>query len=164
MQKFTDAEQAGFDRKKKTAKEETQDKYQSQLDELQAVIDQPNYPPSHFLAGKAQPTPEEKRAANEQASAANEELRQRRAEAKRAKRELEERIRREARALLKERFPYAIFLYDAEKVGITATGEQDQNELYPNDNQPPGLAKTCLELFQEFKQDTQPFFVTGFRD
>ena len=110
MQKFTDTEQAGFDRKKKAAKEETQDKYQSQLDELQAVIDQPNYPPSHFLAGKAQPTPEEKRAANEQARAANEELRQRRAEAKRAKRELEERIRRETRALLKERFPYAIFL------------------------------------------------------
>ena len=60
--------------------------------------------------------------------------------------------------------PYAIFLYDAERVGITATGEQDQNELYPNDSQPPGCAKTCLELFQEFKQDAQPFFATGFRD
>ena len=41
----------------------------------------------------------------------------------------------ETRSLLKERFPYAIFLYEAEKVGITATGEADQNELFPNDRQ-----------------------------
>ena len=42
-----------------------------------------------------------------------------------------ETIAKETRALLKERFPYPIFLYEAEKVGITATGEQDQNELVP---------------------------------
>lgn len=32
----------------------------------------------------------------------------------------------ETRTVVKERFPYAIFLYEAEKVGITATGEADQ--------------------------------------
>ncbi len=37
----------------------------------------------------------------------------------------------EARALLKERFDYPVFLYEAEKVGITATGEPDQNESVP---------------------------------
>ena len=45
----------------------------------------------------------------------------------------------EARALLKVRFDYPIFLYEAEKVGITATGEPDANELYPNANMPAGM-------------------------
>lgn len=34
---------------------------------------------------------------------------------------------------------YPIFLYEAEKVGITATGEPDANELYPNDRMPTGM-------------------------
>lgn len=37
---------------------------------------------------------------------------------------------RESRQLLKERFDYPVFLYDAQHVGITATGEQDVCELY----------------------------------
>ena len=40
------------------------------------------------------------------------------------------------RILLKQRFDYLIFLYGAEKVGITATGEPDTNELYPNAGMP----------------------------
>lgn len=67
----------------------------------------------------------------------------------------------EARALLKERFDYPIFMYEAEKVGITATGEADQNELYPNEKTPPGLEKTCVELYREFEQDPNRFFVSG---
>jgi len=56
----------------------------------------------------------------------------------------------ESRQLLKDRFDYPIFMYEANKVGITATGEDDQNELYPNDNQPGGIGRTCLEWYQEF--------------
>lgn len=70
-----------------------------------------------------------------------------------------ETIARETRSLLKERFPYPIFLYEAQKVGITATGEQDQNELFPNDNQPPDIDKTCLDLYQAFRRDPRPFFL-----
>ncbi len=69
-------------------------------------------------------------------------------------------ILNETRALLKERFPYPIFLYKAEKVGITATGEQDQNELVPNDNQPSGIMKTCIELYREFRRNPKQFFLT----
>ncbi|MCX5823173.1 MAG: hypothetical protein NTY86_06640 [Deltaproteobacteria bacterium] len=69
-------------------------------------------------------------------------------------------IAKETRALLKERFSYPVFLYEAEKVGITATGEQDQNELVPNDNQPPVITKTCLELYREFRRNPAPFFLT----
>jgi type I restriction enzyme M protein len=64
----------------------------------------------------------------------------------------EENKTREARALLKERFDYPIFMYEAEKVGITATGEPDTNELYPNDHLPTEIKPkdTCLELYQRF--------------
>ena len=72
---------------------------------------------------------------------------------------MEERIRQEGRALLKERFAYPIFLYEAEKVGITATGEEDQNELYPNKNFPPGLDKSCVELYREFRENPEKFFL-----
>lgn len=65
----------------------------------------------------------------------------------------------EVRALVKERFPYPIFLYEAEKVGITATGEDDHNELYPNKNVPPGIDKTCLELYKEFRNNPEGFFI-----
>lgn len=65
----------------------------------------------------------------------------------------------EARALLKQRFDYPVFLYEAAKVGITATGEEDDNELYPNPRLPEGLEKSALELFREFQRDPEPFFV-----
>lgn len=67
----------------------------------------------------------------------------------------------EARQLLKERFDYPIFMYEAEKVGITATGEEDQNELYPNANQPADCDKSCLEWYREFKADPSAFAVAG---
>jgi type I restriction enzyme M protein len=66
----------------------------------------------------------------------------------------------ETRALLKEKFPYPIFLYEADKVGITATGDADQNELFPNANPPRGLGKTCLELYAEFRRDPECFLVS----
>lgn len=72
--------------------------------------------------------------------------------------EMAERIKSEARVLLKQRFSYPIFLYEAEKVGITATGEIDENELYPNDRQPNNCEKTCLELYREFERNPEPFF------
>jgi type I restriction enzyme M protein len=70
-------------------------------------------------------------------------------------------ITTESRALLKKRFDYPVFLYEAEKVGISATGAPDLNELYPNDRVPSGMEKTCLELYHEFRQDPTPFFVHG---
>ncbi len=67
----------------------------------------------------------------------------------------------ESRQLLKERFNYPIFMYEAEKVGISATGEEDQNELYPNANKPKGIEKTCLEWYREFQADPDAFDGTG---
>ena len=72
---------------------------------------------------------------------------------------MEEQETNESRALLKERFDYPIFLYEAEKVGITATGEPDTNELYPNDRMPAGMQPeaTCLELYRRFLADPGAF-------
>lgn len=76
-------------------------------------------------------------------------------------RQMEEKQAVESRGLLKERFDYPIFMYEAEKVGISATGEEDQNELYPNANQPTGLEKTCLEWYREFLADPKAFAEAG---
>lgn len=62
-------------------------------------------------------------------------------------------IATETRALLKEHFPYPVFLYEAERVGITATGDEDANELcrHPKDQVPQGVTTTCLEEHLGFR-------------
>jgi type I restriction enzyme M protein len=68
-----------------------------------------------------------------------------------------ETIASETRALVKERFSYPIFLYEAEHVGITATGEDDFNELcrFPSEKLPPGITVSCFELYEGFKAGHQ---------
>lgn len=73
----------------------------------------------------------------------------------------EEQIKKESRALLKERFEYPVFLYEADKVGITATGEKDENELFPNDNKPSWCVMTCLELYEGFKRNPASLLAGG---
>ena len=63
------------------------------------------------------------------------------------------------RERLKEQFAYPIFLYDAEKVGITATGEADENELYPNNHLPEGTQETCIEIYRQFCSEPDAFFL-----
>ncbi|MGY3441872.1 hypothetical protein [Bradyrhizobium sp. USDA 4473] len=57
----------------------------------------------------------------------------RRKEAERKLKDLEKELAQtiimEARAIVRERFSYSVFLYEAEHVGITATGDEDLNEL-----------------------------------
>jgi len=67
----------------------------------------------------------------------------------------------ESRQLLKDRFDYPIFMYEAQKVGISATGEEDLNELYPTDNKPTDTEKTCLEWYREFLADPEKFAENG---
>ena len=71
--------------------------------------------------------------------------------------DIEIQIQQTARQLLKERLDYPIFMYEAERVGINATGEEDQNELYPNRNKPAWCEKTCLELYREFTKNPESF-------
>lgn len=74
--------------------------------------------------------------------------------------ECEARLAQEARVLLKQAWNYPVFFYEAEHVGITATGDTDTwNELYPNPKLPPGLERTCLEQYQAFRKDPKPFLL-----
>jgi type I restriction enzyme M protein len=75
--------------------------------------------------------------------------------------QMKEKKATESRQLLKERFDYPIFMYEAEKVGISATGEEDQNELYPNANLPKEIERTCLEWYREFMADPRVFVEAG---
>jgi type I restriction enzyme M protein len=154
MQKFTKKEKAEFDALKASTLVEIEGKYKEQKTQLQEVIAKQNYNQSDFLPdGMKNHSKEQKAKASDKAKEANTKLKEEKDRAKKALKELEEIISKEARALLKERFSYPIFMCEAEKVGIAATGEADYNELYPNDNMPPDTEKTCLELYREFRKN-----------
>jgi type I restriction enzyme M protein len=72
---------------------------------------------------------------------------------------LTEQITAQSRQLVKTRFDYPVFLYEAEKMGLSATGEPDANELYPNPRLPAGITVTALEQYRAFEKDPTPFFV-----
>ncbi len=131
LQKFTDAEQQKFDETYDTARAEIEagyaDEIKAEWERLENAIE---------AAKQAKDT--------EQRKALQKEL-------KDYLKAIEVRQITETRQLLKERFDYPIFMYEAEKVGISATGEEDQNELYPNVNQPADCDKTCLEWYREFR-------------
>ncbi|MBM4163289.1 MAG: restriction endonuclease subunit M [Lentisphaerae bacterium] len=143
MQRFTRKEQADFDAKMAAADRETRAKCAQEIakrtQELESAIE---------------------KAKQERDSDRRKVLQ---AELRDYQREMEDRIVRESRALLKERFPYPIFLYEAEHVGITATGDTDrvQNELVPNEFKPTDVDLTTLELYGQFKADPKPFLAAG---
>lgn len=161
LQKFTADEQNRFNGVKAQAEAECRGAHQAELDELENDIKRPQYKLTDFYPPSDKPSAEERAAASEAARAANVKRIARRDAAVKRLKELTETIRGEAHALLKERFDYPIFMYEAEKVGITATGEADQNELYPNDRQPADLEATCLELYRQFRRDPDRFFASG---
>jgi type I restriction enzyme M protein len=140
LQKFTEEEQADFDAKNSQAHAETEAKYADEIAiETKRLKDA-------IEAAKASRDAETRKALQK--------------ELKEYEKRMADIIATETRTLLKERFPYLIFLFDAEKVGITATGEADQNELFPNNNLPPGISKSCLELYHDFKQDPHAFLLS----
>lgn len=144
MQKFTRREQADFDAKMAAAEKETREKYAPEIAKRTKTLE----------------------------DAIEQVKRERDADRRRAfqkelhdyQKEFDERIAREARALLKERFPYPIFLYEAEHVGITATGETDRvpNELVPNEFRPGAdVELTTIDLYRRFRTDPKPFLSAG---
>ncbi|MEH1820331.1 MAG: N-6 DNA methylase [Nostoc sp.] len=139
MQKFTEAEQLDFDANKAEAKAEIDEKY---AEEIAAQ--------THSLNEAIATAKAEKKTQLRQAL---------QKELKAYLKQMETIKQAETRGLLKERVPYPIFLYNAEKVGITATGEEDQNELYPNDNQPPNSNVSCLDFYREFRTNPEKFML-----
>ena len=138
LQKLTGEEKADLDKERKTAELDTRAKYKPELERETARLE------AELETAKLSRDPVK--------------IKKGQSELRDFQRKMEKRIQAESRALLKERFAYPVFLYVADKVGITSTGEADQNELYPNPNMPSGIEKTCVELYQEFLQDQKGFF------
>ncbi|MGD0206733.1 MAG: N-6 DNA methylase [Verrucomicrobiota bacterium] len=141
LQKFSDREQAKFNKLKAESLAEIEAKYAGEIaretKRLEAAI-------------TAAKTEGQKEARKKHEKELNE-----------YRHAIAEKIAAESRALLKQRFNYPVFLYEAEHVGITATGEPDVNELYPNERQPAGGVKTCVELYREFRKNPESFFAGG---
>jgi type I restriction enzyme M protein len=139
LQKFSDEEKQRYDETTAAARAETEAKYAAEIARETEAI-------KEAIAAA-------KRARDRAAGAeATKRLRD-------YERQMAEVVARESRALVKERFNYFIFFYDAEKVGITATGEEDENELFPNDRVPAGCERTCLELFRDFVRAPESFLL-----
>jgi len=139
LQKFTLDEQADFDTKNAEARAELEAKYADEIATESARLE------AAITAAKEARDAELRKALQK--------------ELKNYQKRMADMITTETRVLLKHRFPYPIFLYEAEKVGITATGDADQNELIPNDSLPSGIDKSCLALYQEYRLDPKPFFL-----
>lgn len=141
LQKFTEEEQQQFDETYATAKAEIEARYADKIKAERGRLESE-------IEATRQAMDVEKRKALQK-------------ELKDYLKAMEVRQIAETRQLLKERFDYPIFMYEANKVGISATGEEDQNELYPNNRQPADCDKTCLEWYRDFLSDPIAFATAG---
>lgn len=180
MQKFTQEEAADFGAKRQAAVAEVDSKYQPEIAaetaRIRKIVDdgtgeQKTAKAPTQAARKTMTEAEVKQALAEAAAVAKRlpKIKKGIADAKGELRQYEKRMAQakaaEARQLLKQRFNYPIFLYDAEHVGITATGEQDTCELFesealglPADATPED---TALEQYRRFYADPQAFALAG---
>jgi type I restriction enzyme M protein len=139
VQRFTVEEQADFDEKQRKARADIEKKYSDII-----ARETKRFEDAINTAKNADDSDRKKRLQREFAD---------------YQKDMEDRMGAESRTLLKERFRYPVFLYEAERVGITATGDADLNELFPNEKQPSGVVKTCLELYREFRNNPESFLI-----
>jgi len=141
LQKFTEEQALEYDAIRDEALTEVENKY---APEIEAETDRLE---SEIEAAKKAKDADRRKAAQ--------------AELKAFIKRIEDQKTAEARELLRERFNYPVFLYDAERVGISATGEQDVCELHhdPVLGLPAGMteAETALELYRRFREDPASF-------
>jgi type I restriction enzyme M protein len=137
MQKFTAKEKIDYDRKKAAADKEIREKYTR---EISAAVSKLKL----YI---------EKAAKNKDADR----RKQLQAELRQYEKDMEAKLQAEAGALLKEQFAYPVFLYEAQHVGITATGEPDTTELYEDAKLglPAGVTAdaTALALYRAFRSN-----------
>jgi type I restriction enzyme M protein len=176
VQKFTEEETADFHAKRQAAMAEVDDKYLREIEaetaRIQLIIDEA----AEEIKKAKPPTQEARKSMTKEAiKAAVEatiiaakslaEWKGRMGEAKREliqyEKQMIETKSRESRQRLKERFDYPIFLYDAQHVGITATGEQDVCELYHGEGLglPAGMKpeETALAQYKRYRENPAQF-------
>jgi type I restriction enzyme M protein len=157
LRKFTEEEKEAWDREHESCHQAARAGRQPELDDLNAVLAQPSYKVPAFLPKGRKATAAEREGAAKEASRLNEELKAQKRAAQKKLKEIEAEIAKVARRALRLNKDYPIFLYDAEKVGITATNAPDDNELYPNPRKPADCSLTALELLQQFEANPDAF-------
>jgi type I restriction enzyme M protein len=166
LEKFSHEEQVEFDKLKAAARAELQCKYADEIARETKRLNDAIEATQALVASdvrrlKSSPIGNRKNHSLVPSAATREGVKALRKELADYERGMAEKMAAESRALLKQRFNYPVFLYEAEHVGISATGEPDVNELYPNERQPLGEVKTCVELYREFRKNPESFFVHG---
>lgn len=148
MQKFTEQEATEFKEKQTTAIAETDAKYQPQIDAEKSRFQE------EIDLARQEKKPER--------------VKELQTELRKYEKRMAEIKGREARRLLKQRFPYPIFLYEAEHVGITGTGQQDTCELYYDEKLglPQGMKPedTALDLYRRFRRNPEAFILSDAGD
>jgi type I restriction enzyme M protein len=139
LQKFSNSEQHEFDATYREARAEIAAKYAPEI-----AVETRRLRKALEIARKADQTQESK--------ALLKELRD-------YQKQMETVMAVESRKLLKNRFSYPIFMYEAKKVGINATGNPDENELIPNPGMPSDVAVSCVELYRNFQSDPQSVYM-----
>jgi len=159
LQKFSENDQAKYRDLKNKAYEEVFSSQSEEREILTKIISERPKQSDFYPEGVTKPTAEQKESAKSKKAEHELILKQKKPEAKERFKELDKLLEIESRRLFREKFSYPVFFYDAEKVGISATGEEDKNELYPNPNIPEDVVKSALELYNEFLENPNNFLV-----
>lgn len=161
LRKFTEVEKAAYDESAVQASAEARAARAMEIKINADVLDTPKAKQADFLIKGGKATPQEKARAMLQAENANGELLANKKVAARHLKVVDAEIAADARRRLRSAHSYPIFMYEAEKVGITATGAADENELFPNSRLPREVEVSALEQFHKFLQDPTPFLIKG---
>jgi type I restriction enzyme M protein len=157
LQKYTDDEKTFHDDKAAEASKEALAFYQTSIDEQRAILKRKNAVSADFLEIGSKTTAAKRVSATQRVTAFNEELKgQKRAALKRLK-EIDVEIAVRARRALRSKIRYPVFMYDAEKVGVIATGAADENELIPSPSLPSDVELSALEQYQLFCKNPKRF-------
>lgn len=157
LRKFSVAEQSQYDAWAEQTHADARDARRAEIEALEATLAKPFAKQADFLAGLKKPTAAQKAAASVEARETNEGTKEQKKLAARTLRDIASEVELDARRRLRKKARYPIFMYEADRVGITATGAADDNELFPNPRIPAGVTKTALELYREFVQDPKTF-------
>ena len=157
LRKFTTKEQNQYDTWAKQARSEARAVRKAEIDRLDAILASTPAKQADFLAKGGKFTAEQKAAAAAQVREVNERLKEQKKAAMQALRAIVAEMEIDSRQRLRRKARYPIFMYEADRVGITATGAADDNELFPNPRVPQAVKKTALELYREFAKSPSAF-------
>lgn len=157
LRKFNKQEQAQYDKWTMQTHAEALTCRKVEIDELEAVMRTLAAKQRDFLAHVKKPTAEQKAAASTQARDTNEALKEKKKVTARMLKAIESEVEADARRRLRKKATYPLFMYEADRVGITATGASDDNELFPNPRVPTATSETALELYRRFSKNPKPF-------